>query len=299
MGSARAKEIRELFGSHLTVDLNLTENTISAYDNDIDDFLTWCGRSKIDVIAIKTDKVYDYLLSLRNKGLNPATIARRLSTLKHFYKFLNGEGITRTNPCASIEGPRLMRKLPRILDQKEMEKVLLLPDKSKPLGLRDSAMLEIWYACGLRISEVRNIKIPDVFLELKLLRVMGKGRKERMVPFGKYALDAITEYLNTGRPALSKTGSGSMLFLNNRGNGLSRMGLWKILKKYADQCGFKFKVRPHTIRHSCATHLIEAGADVRTVMEFLGHADISTTQIYTHLDREYLREVHRSFHPRA
>jgi integrase/recombinase XerD len=128
---------------------------------------------------------------------------------------------------------------------------------------------------------------------------MGKGRKERMVPFGKYALDAITEYLNIGRPALAKTGSGSMLFLNNRGNGLSRMGLWKILKKYTDQCGFKFKVRPHTIRHSCATHLIEAGADVRTVMEFLGHADISTTQIYTHLDREYLREVHRSFHPRA
>jgi len=296
---AKYREIREVFGSHLSVDLNLTENTISAYDNDVDDFLGWCRKSNIDATSIHTERVYDYLLSLRNKGLNPATIARRLSTLKHLYRFLTAEGIAKTNPCASIEGPRLMRKLPRILDQKEMERLLLLPDRSKPLGLRDLAMLEIWYGCGLRISEVRNIKIPDLFLELKLLRVMGKGRKERMVPFGKYAQDAVTDYLKTGRPAISKLGSGSFLFLNNRGNRLSRMGLWKIIKKYADQCGFKFTVRPHTIRHSCATHLIEAGADVRTVMEFLGHADISTTQIYTHLDREYLREVHRSFHPRA
>jgi integrase/recombinase XerD len=246
-----------------------------------------------------TEKIYDYLLSLRNMRLNPATIARRLSTLKHFYKFLAGEGIVRSSPCASVEGPRLMRRLPQILDQKEMERLLNLPDRAKTLGLRDAAMLELWYACGLRVSEVINVKIPDILLEIDLLRVMGKGRKERMVPFGKYAHDAIVEYMNVARPRLLKGRSESLLFLNNRGNGLSRMALWKTVKKYADIGNFRFKIKPHTIRHSCATHMIEGGADVRTVMEFLGHADISTTQIYTHLDREYLREVHRSFHPRA
>jgi integrase/recombinase XerD len=293
------KELRVLFGSHLSIDLNLADNTIRAYDHDVDHFLDWCLRSNVDPATARTEKIYDYLLRLRNKGLDPATIARRLSTLKHLYKFLTGEGISERDPCASIEGPRLMRRLPRILDQAEMMRLLALPDKSSVIGLRDAALLELWYACALRVSEVREVKIADVLLELRLLRIIGKGRKERMVPFGEYAHDAVTGYLSGGRPGLAKADSGSFLFLNNRGGGLSRMGLWKILKKYTDRCDFRFKVSPHTIRHSCATHLIEAGADIRTVMEFLGHADISTTQIYTHLDREYLREVHKSFHPRA
>jgi len=295
----KSNEILELFRSHLLVDLNLSPNTVASYDSDMTDFLKWCRSSDIDLLGTSTEKIYDYLLRQRNKGLNPATIARRLSTLKHFYKFAVGEGITDKNPCVSIEGPRLMRKLPRILDQNEMERLINIPDKSTHLGLRDSAILELWYACGLRISEVQKILISDLLLELQLVRVMGKGGKERFVPFGRFAHEAVVNYLETGRPALVRASSQSELFLNRLGGGFSRMGLWKMLRKYANQCNFRFTVTPHTIRHSCATHMIEAGADIRTVMEFLGHADISTTQIYTHLDREYLQEVHKSFHPRA
>lgn len=289
----------ELFRSHLSVDLNLSRNTIGSYDCDMADFLDWCRSTNLDTLHAPTEKIYDYLLKLRSKGLNPATIARRLSTLKHFYKFAVGEGITDKNPCASIEGPRLMRRLPRILDQDEMVELVSKPDRSNPAGLRDNAILELWYACGLRISEVQRIQISDLMLELQLLRVMGKGGKERLVPFGGYAHESVSRYLESGRPAFVRERTGSELFLNRLGGGFSRMGLWKMLRKYANQCNFKFNVTPHTIRHSCATHMIEAGADVRTVMEFLGHADISTTQIYTHLDREYLQEVHKSFHPRA
>ena len=291
--------LRELFVSHLVTDLNLTDNTVAAYEHDTIDFFTWCRRKKLGSVELPTEKLYDYLLDLRNRSLNPATIARRLSTLKHLYKFLVGEGVITKNPAASIEGPRLMRKLPQILDQAEMERLLAAPEPTTPLGVRDRAMLELWYACGLRISEVRTVRIEDIMLELRLLRVMGKGRKERIVPFGTYARDACAEYIETARPELLRGSPTSTMFINNLGGGLSRMGLWKILKKYTELCGFRTKVKPHTIRHSCATHLIEAGADIRTVMELLGHADISTTQIYTHLDREYLREVHKSFHPRA
>jgi integrase/recombinase XerD len=292
-------ELLGLFRSHLTIDLNLSRNTIESYDSDMADYLKWCGSARVDTLHVPTEKIYDYLLKLRNKGLNPATIARRLSTLKHFYKFAVGEGLTDKNPCASIEGPRLMRKLPKILDENEIVELLLKPDKSTPAGLRDHAILELWYACGLRISEVQRIQISDLMLELQLLRVMGKGGKERLVPFGRYAHEALSLYMQSGRPSFVKERTGSELFLNRLGGGFSRMGLWKMLRKYANQCNFKFTVRPHTVRHSCATHMIEAGADIRTVMEFLGHADISTTQIYTHLDREYLQEVHKSFHPRA
>lgn len=295
----KSDEMLELFRSHLSVDLNLSPNTIASYESDMTDFFMWCGISGVEPLRASTEKIYDYLLKQRHKGLNPATIARRLSTLKHFYKFSVGEGITDKNPCVSIEGPRLMRKLPRILDQKEMESLIQTPDRSTHLGLRDYAILELWYACGLRISEVQKIQVSDLMLELQLLRVMGKGGKERLVPFGRFAHEAVVAYLETARPALARASSQSELFLNRLGGGFSRMGLWKMLRRYAKQCTFKFTITPHTIRHSCATHMIEAGADVRTVMEFLGHADISTTQIYTHLDREYLQEVHKSFHPRA
>jgi integrase/recombinase XerD len=299
MGISSTNEILELFRSHLSVDLNLTDNTISAYDNDMLRFLTWCRSANLDPFSIDADGIYSYLVGLRGESLSPATIARHLSTLKHFYKFAVGEGLSKLNPCSSIEGPRLMRRLPRILDQDEMKRLLETPGRETPLAIRDTAMLELWYACGLRISEVRTLSVSDVVFEVRLLRVTGKGRKERMVPFGGYASDAVREYLDIARPQLAGTQSSSVLFLNNRGGGLSRMGLWKILRKYTDRCAFSFEVTPHTIRHSCATHLIEAGADIRIVMEFLGHADITTTQIYTHLDREYIREVHRSFHPRA
>ncbi len=299
MSDVKWQNLRGLFLSHLATDLNLSENTIAAYDADLTDFFKWCRRKRLHSIDQRSNTLYDYLLDLRNRSLNPATMARRLSTLKHFYKLLVSEGIVRRNPAASIEGPKLMRRLPQILDQSEMEQLLSKPKPDTPLGVRDRALLELWYACGLRISEIRTIRIEDIMLELRLLRVLGKGRKERIVPFGSFARDACEEYIETARPLLLKRKPTSILFLNNLGGGLSRMGLWKILKKYTVMCEFSTKVKPHTFRHSCATHLIEAGADIRTVMELLGHADISTTQIYTHLDREYLREVHKSFHPRA
>jgi integrase/recombinase XerD len=299
MKSLNASEIRDLFQSHLKVDLNLTGNTIDAYDRDLEQFLTWCSNSRRNPFGIRSDDVIKYLVGLRIGEQSPATIARKLSTLKHFYKFGVQEGLFETNPCAVIEGPRLMRKLPRILDQNEMKRLLEAPGRDTPLAIRDSAILELWYACGLRVSEIRSLSVSDVIMETRLLRVSGKGRKERLVPFGSFAADAVQLYIDIARPALSRAKAGPVLFLNNRGEQLSRMGLWKILKRHADKCNFRFQITPHTIRHSCATHMIEAGADIRVVMEFLGHADISTTQIYTHLDREYIREVHKSYHPRA
>ncbi len=199
-----------------------------------------------------------------------------------------------------VSAPKVSKSLPNVLNINEIESILSEPDVSKKLGLRDKALLETFYACGLRVSELINLKISDLFLKEEMIRVFGKGSKERFVPIGSSAIKWIEEYLKNSRPLLEKKAkSQHVLFLNSRGTKLSRMGVWKIVDKYAKLAGIKKEVHPHTFRHSFATHLLEGGADLRAVQEMLGHVDISTTQIYTHIDRDYIKQVHRDFHPRG
>lgn len=288
------------FLNHIRIEKGLAENTILSYKIDLERYLEFLRDHGVkDVTDIDQIKVIDYLVTLREIGLAPASISRNLSAIRSFHRFLLREGTVDFDPTENIEPPKLKRNLPTVLDQMEIEKLLDQPDPDTPLGLRDKAMLEFLYATGLRVSELISIRQSDLFFSSGFIRVIGKGSKERVVPVGKKAIEYVERYQREVRPRLNKRGkSGDVLFLNARGRPLSRMGFWKILEGYVREAGLKRRVSPHVIRHSFATHLLEGGADLRAVQEMLGHADISTTQIYTHLDREYLKEVHRTFHPR-
>jgi len=288
------------FLHHLSVERGLSDNTLEAYSRDLNRFVGFLeGRGVSPPGEAGQTVVAEYLMALRECGLKPSSIARNFSALKVFYRFLMQEGLCRINPMEYLSSPKLGRKLPVVLSQDEVERLLGQPEESLPLGLRDRALLEFLYATGVRVSELVGLKLPSLFLEIDLVRVWGKGSKERLVPMGKKAKQALEDYLQRARPLLARGLSGDYLFLNRRGEHLSRMGIWKILKGYANRAGIRKKVSPHTLRHSFATHLLEGGADLRAVQEMLGHADISTTQIYTHLDTHYLLEVHRTFHPRG
>ncbi len=293
------KEV-DSFLHYLSVERGLSTNTLEAYSRDLNRFLGFL-EAKMRPSPREADQsiVAEYLMALRGCGLQPSSIARNFSALKVFYRFLLEEGLCPVNPLEWLSPPKLGRKLPAVLSQEEVERLLQGPDGSLPLGLRDKALLEFLYATGVRVSELIGLKLSHLFLEIGLIRVWGKGSKERIVPLGRKATEVLEDYLQSARPLLAKGSSGDFLFLNRRGGQLSRMGVWKILKRYANKTGINKKVSPHTLRHSFATHLLEGGADLRAVQEMLGHADISTTQIYTHLDTHYLLEVHRSFHPRG
>jgi integrase/recombinase XerD len=274
---------------------------------DLKRYLKFLTDEKVSSLEeIREDHITNLIGQLSGLGLKAISIARNLTAIKSFHKFLAREGYTQSDPASVIESPKLWRKLPVVLDQHEMEKLLdqSMEDayskkgKPLPLHLRDKAILEFLYATGVRISELIDMKRKNLLLEVGLVRVIGKGQKERIVPIGEKAIKSVEEYLSDLRPRLANQNSQDVLFLNRRGRRFSRMGVWKILRKYVNKAGIKKKVSPHTIRHSFATHLLEGGADLRAVQEMLGHADISTTQIYTHLDREYLKEVHKTFHPR-
>jgi integrase/recombinase XerD len=241
----------------------------------------------------------EYVYHLKDLGLAPASIRRNVSAVRSYFKFLLGEGHVVRDPSERLETPKRWRTLPEVLGVEDIERLLAAPSLDEPLAFRDRAMLEVAYGAGLRVSEWISLSIRDVMLQDHLVRVFGKGAKERLVPIGRRAIGAIAIYLRELRPSLEKGEGKGALFLNSRGHPLSRMGAWKILRKYVDQAGITKPVSPHTLRHSFATHLLEGGADLRAVQEMLGHVDISTTQIYTHIDREYLRSVHKQFHPRA
>jgi len=262
--------------------------------------LKFLQEKKIDSVdKITGEHITDLIVLLSRMGLKSNSIARNLTSIRRFHKFLVTEGYSDSNPAGALDSPKLWRKLPTVLNVEEMKSLLNQPAEQEALGLRDKAILEFLYAAGVRISELIHLKRKDLLLEVELVRVMGKGQKERIIPIGKKALKWVKKYLQDSRPQLAKRTSEDFLFLNRRGRPLSRMGLWKILRKYVMKAGIKKKVSPHTIRHSFATHLLEGGADLRAVQEMLGHADISTTQIYTHLDREYLKQEHRHYHPRS
>ena len=294
------KKLLEQFLNHLSLEAGYSPNTVYSYRLDLERYFKFLKDRNVDSIEnIKEKHITGMIDFLNRRKLKPSSIARNITSIRSFHKFLVREGISDTNPAGALESPRLWRKLPVVLDVEEMKKLLNIPKVDDYLGLRDKAILEFLYATGVRISELKSAKRKDLLPEVELVRVIGKGQKERIVPIGAIAIHAIERYLKESRPQLANQNSQDILFLNHRGKPFSRMGLWKILRKYVIQAGIKKKVSPHTIRHSFATHLLDGGADLRAVQEMLGHADISTTQIYTHLDRDYLKQEHKDHHPRS
>jgi integrase/recombinase XerD len=283
----------------LRYEKNLAENTIQSYRRDLEKFLDFIsGKNVNDVAEIETHHLADFFDALRKSNATNSTSARNLSSLKGFFKFLDKRGYIKKNPTEKLLPMRTERKLPEVLSVNEVEAILKQPNTSEKLGLRDSAILELLYSSGLRVSELTDLKISDIFFDEEVLRIFGKGSKERVVPFGKSARKRLEEYLLKSRPLLEKRNkSGNYVFLNSRGGKLSRMSVWQIVNKYVKQAEITKEVHPHTFRHSFATHLIEGGADLRAVQEMLGHADISTTQIYTHIDRDFIKQEYLEHHP--
>jgi integrase/recombinase XerD len=290
----------ERFDDFLALEQGASVQTSSAYKLDVSRFVTyaWVKGAKAPT-EVGARIVRDYVYHLKDLGLAPASIRRNVSAVRTYFKFLLGEGHLVRDPSERLETPKRWRTLPEVLGVDEVEKLLTAPSLDEPLAFRDRAMLELAYGAGLRVSEWISLGVRDVMLRDHLVRVFGKGAKERLVPIGRKAIGATAVYLRELRPSLEKGEGKGILFLNSRGQPLSRMGAWKILRKYVKQAGITKPVSPHTLRHSFATHLLEGGADLRAVQEMLGHVDISTTQIYTHIDREYLRSVHKQFHPRS
>jgi integrase/recombinase XerD len=288
------------FLAHLRLEKNLSDNTLASYGFDLQRLAQYCADHSIDgANAITPEILAEFLRELYDVGFAAPSIQRTLSTLRGYFAFLMAEGFRPDDPTELLDGPRQTRYLPAVLSVDEIERMLATVDTTQKFGLRDRAMLETLYATGMRVSECAGFCIENLLPTEKLARVTGKGAKERLVPVGDIALEWIERYCREERPGLVKPGTDSTLFLNVRGRGFSRMGIWKIVQKYAHLAGIQHSVTPHTFRHSFATHLLEGGADLRIVQEMLGHASIVTTEIYTHVDREYLKEVHRSFHPRC
>lgn len=288
------------FLDYLSIERGLAYNTLVSYQSDLSFFEQFCQEKGFDFIqqASKTF-VLAYLLYLKREGFSSSTTSRRLAAIKSFYQYCVVEGIIPCDPTENIETSRREQKLPSVLSVNEINTLLNRPHGNTPGGLRDKAMLEIMYASGIRVSELVGLNISDVNLEEGFLRCLGKGGKERLVPIGNIAVQHLEAYILGGRGRLLKGKPSSALFLNRMGNRLTRQGFWKIIKKYTKECGMMKEITPHTFRHSFATHLLENGADLRSVQELLGHADISTTQIYTHLARGKIKEMYKKTHPRA
>jgi len=291
------KQIRE-FLNYLSVEKGSSQNTIKAYQRNLKRYVQFLGSKRIgDFDRVKRDDIVLYLAKLKDDGLATTSISQNIATLRTFHKFLMRENFTSNLPTGDLELPKKPKMLPDVLSVKEIEVLLSQPKGNKPTKLRDKAILELLYGAGLRVSELITLDVDDIDLELAFVRCFGKGSKERIVPVGGYALDAVANYLAEGRPFLVKMANRA-LFVNARGGRLTRQGCWQIVKAYANQAGLK-KIYPHSLRHSFATHLLEGGADLRAVQELLGHAFISTTQVYTHVSKEHLKEVYLESHPRA
>ncbi len=290
----------ERFGDYLALERGAAANTAESYRRDLQRFVEYAASRGVSTPEGATPRLLrDFVYHLKDLGLAPASIRRSVSAVRGYFQFLLAEGQVTSDPSERLDTPKRWRTLPDVLTVAEVERLLLAPSMDDPLFFRDRAMLELAYGAGLRVSEWVTISQRDLLLDEQLVRVLGKGSKERLIPIGRDAIGAVAVYMRELRPALERGGGRGVLFLNVRGEPLTRMGAWKILRKYVDRAGITKHVSPHTLRHSFATHLLEGGADLRAVQEMLGHADIATTQIYTHVDREYLRSVHRQYHPRS
>ena len=290
----------ERFDDFLSLEQGSADRTREAYRRDVLRLAEYgLTKSVKQPSGLTPRDLRDFVYHLKDVGLAPSSIRRTIAGLRTWFRFLVAEGVIPGDPSDRLELPKKWQTLPEVLSQQEIARLLSAPSQDDDMYYRDRAMLELAYGAGLRVSEWTSVTVRDVHLDDRLVRIMGKGSKERLVPFGRQAAAAVAIYLRELRPRLEKGAGKGVLFLNARGTPLSRMGAWTILRKHVERAGIAKTVTPHTLRHSFATHLLEGGADLRAVQEMLGHADVSTTQVYTHVDREYLRSVHKQFHPRA
>ncbi|MEW8957992.1 Tyrosine recombinase XerD [Moorella humiferrea] len=294
------RELVDEFLYYLVVERGLAENTLASYNSDLQQFLQYLESSKIKSFRdVNHGLLVAYLVKMQREGRAPATICQHMAAIRALYQFLLRERLVDNDPTVNLESPRQAKKLPQVLTLEEVERLLSQPRVDTPAGLRDKAMLELLYATGLRVSELIALNVDQVNLEGEFVRCLGKGAKERVVPMGQMACFYVRTYIENGRGKLIKKKAETALFVNQHGRRLSRQGCWKIIKGYARAANLNKEITPHTLRHSFATHLLENGADLRAVQELLGHADIGTTQIYTHLTRKKVREVYDRTHPRA
>jgi len=290
----------EAFAQYLALERGASPNTVAAYRRDLAHLQHYLEGRGIGSPAAATSRILrEFVFRLKDLGLAPTSIRRHISATRTYYRFLIGEGLVVRDPTERLQSPKKWRTLPSVLTVHEVERLLDAAREDDPLAWRDRALVEFGYATGARVSEIVGLEVKDVLFDQGLVRLYGKGSKERLVPIGRRALGAVALYHREVRPGLEKGKGRGVLFLNGRGQPLSRVGAWGIVKKLARAAGITKRVTPHTLRHTFATHLLEGGADLRAVQEMLGHADLSTTQLYTSVDREYLRSVHRQFHPRA
>ncbi len=294
------REFIEDFLNYLSVERGLALNTLSSYRMDLNFFMNFLEENKIDALARTTKiEVINFMFYQKNKGLSPNSISRRLTAIKVFYRFLVRERILKTDPTSLIDSPKLWKKIPETLSVNEIESLLNQPDNKDASGTRDRAVLEVLYATGMRVSEAVNLKMDSINQDVGFVRCIGKGSKERIIPLGKKAVSCVNKYLEVRGPCFLKEKQSDYLFLSRLGKKISRQSFWKMVKKYADKARIKKPLRPHILRHSFATHLLERGADLRSVQEMLGHSNISTTQIYTHVNKDRLKTIHKMFHPRG
>jgi integrase/recombinase XerD len=287
------------FLNYLRVEKGLSANTIDAYRRDILKFAVFAREQELGIGRVRRGDVVDFMAKLYRQHLDSRSVARHLVTIRHFFRFALTEGFVDDDPAANIESPKFRQSLPDFLSLEEVDRLLREPDRSATLGMRDRAMIELMYSTGLRVSELCGLRVADLQIDPGCLRCIGKGNKERLVPVGRQALGAVEKYLRDARPKLLRVGASPYLFVNQKGHKIDRITFWKTLREYGRKAGLRKALTPHMLRHSFATHLLDRGADLRSVQLMLGHSDISTTQIYTHVIEERLKEVYKAHHPRA
>jgi len=291
-------QIRSFLG-YLKVEKGLSKNTLESYRRDIEKFAAMMAKRQVPLQKVTRSDVVDFLASLYRRGLDSRSVARHLATIRHFFRFALTEGLVTEDPAMTIESPKIRQSLPEFLSIDEVERLLRAPDLSTVNGIRDRAMIEMMYSTGIRVSELCGIRLSDLRMEPGCLRCVGKGDKERLVPVGRQAIESVQKYVRESRPHLLGETSSPYLFLNQRARPMNRIAFWKILGVYGRKAGLRKALKPHMLRHSFATHLLDRGADLRSVQMMLGHSDISTTQIYTHVVEERLKQVYKAHHPRA
>ena len=287
------------FLSYLRVEKGVSMNTHDAYRRDVEKFQEFAAKKRVELEDASRDTIVDFLRSLYDRKLDSRSVARHLVTLRQFFRFALIEGFVKEDPTETVESPRFRMGLPMFLSIEEVDRLLAAPDATTIIGLRDKAMIEVMYSAGLRVSELCGLRLSDIHFESGYLRCLGKGNKERLVPIGRKALEIVQKYLRDSRPKLWREHSPELLFLNRKGGACSRHGFWKTVSDCGKKAGLRKRLKPHMLRHSFATHLLDRGADLRAVQMMLGHTDIATTQIYTHVVEERLKQVYRAHHPRA
>lgn len=293
------KKLLEEFFNFLSVEKGLSKNTLSSYRNDLNKYINYLENNKIDFIdKVKRSDITNFLMSRKDKGILAVSISRNLVAIKGFHRFLLRENFIGEDVTSALEAPKLWKRLPDTLNIDEVLKLLKTPNVREKQGIRDRAVLELLYATGMRVSELVNLRLSDLNLDVGFVKCIGKGQKERIIPVGKFAMDWLNKYFDKTRPIFSKNKQNEKLFITRYGRNISRQTIWKLIKKYASVARIKKRLSPHTLRHSFASHLLERGADLRIVQEMLGHSNIATTQIYTHIDRGRLKMIHQKYHPR-